>query len=166
VNHEQEETVEKGKVVIEPVIKVVEVVLPIEKAFQLFTEGMAEWWPLHTHSIAADTFEGQTTAETVVFEPGEGGRIYEVMSDGTDRQWGTVLEWEPPSRVVFSWKPNLSEGPSSEVEVRFETSADGTRVELEHRGWERFGELASKRREAYETGWPGVLELFRNAAAK
>ena len=86
------------------------------------------------------------------------------MSDGREGDWGSVLHWEPPTRVVFSWKPNLSDNPPTEIEVRFAATDDGTHVELEHRGWERLGDVASQRREGYETGWTGLLDLFRTAA--
>jgi uncharacterized protein YndB with AHSA1/START domain len=146
---------------IDPVVRKIYVDVDPDAAFRLFTEGMGEWWPLHTHSIAVDTFEGKVNSERLVFEARPGGRIYEVMSDGTDASWGAVLEWEPPSRVVFSWKPNLTDGPHTEIEVRFAPSGEGTDVVLEHRGWERFGAAATEHRRAYESGWGGVLELFR-----
>ena len=146
---------------IEPLVKRVRVDLSIEKAFRLFTGGMGTWWPLATHSIAADTHEGRVTADRLVFEEREGGRIYEVMSDGTEGTWGVVKVWEPPDRAVFSWKPNLTEGPYTEVDVRFTATPDGTELVLEHRGWEQFGDDADRYRGAYDSGWPRVLELFR-----
>jgi uncharacterized protein YndB with AHSA1/START domain len=149
---------------IEPVVRSVNVELPVEETFELFTAGMDRWWPLHIHSLAVDTFEGRVTAERVVFEQHKGGRIYEVMSDGREGDWGSVLDWEPPTRVVFSWKPNLTDNPPTEIEVRFRAIGEGTEVELEHRGWERLGDLASQRREGYETGWIRLLDLFRTAA--
>jgi uncharacterized protein YndB with AHSA1/START domain len=150
----------------DPVIKRVRVDLPAPAAFQLFTEGMGQWWPLQTHSIAEDTYEGKVKAEDLVFEGRADGNIYEVMSDGTEASWGRVLVWEPPVRVVFSWKPNLEEEPHTEVEVRFREQAGGTEVELEHRGWERLGERGSMQRSGYDAGWPGVLELFSSAAVR
>ena len=149
---------------VAPVTKQVHVSLPREEAFALFTKGMGSWWPLATHSIAADTHEGRVTAERLVFETREGGRIYEVMSDGSEGEWGTVLLWAPPESVVFSWKPNLTEGPSTEVEVRFTDLGEETAVELVHRGWERFGTDARERRSGYDTGWPSVLELYRSVS--
>jgi uncharacterized protein YndB with AHSA1/START domain len=147
-----------------PVIKKVRVELPIEQAFSLFTRGIGEWWPLETHSVAADSHEGRLKGESLVFETHEGGRIYEVMSDGSEATWGHVLTWEPPHRVMFSWKPNLLDEPHTEVEVRFTEADRSTDVELEHRGWERLGSEGVVKRGGYDAGWPGVLELFRNAA--
>jgi uncharacterized protein YndB with AHSA1/START domain len=149
---------------IDPVIKRVRVSLDIDATFRLFTEGMSQWWPLETHSIAADTHEGRVEARDLVFEGREGGRIYEKMSDGSQGTWGRVLAWEPPRRVVFSWRPSLADGPHTEVEVSFSPTEDGTEVALEHRGWERFGEEGPGRRSEYDSGWPRVLERFRTAA--
>jgi uncharacterized protein YndB with AHSA1/START domain len=155
----------KGRAaVIDPVVKTVRVALPVEEAFRLFTRDMGKWWPLETHSIAADTHEGRVSTDGIVFEEHEAGRIYETMSDGSDATWGYVVTWEPPSRVVFSWKPNLTEGPETEVEVRFTPVERGTDVELQHQGWERFGEEAMARRGAYDSGWPRVLQLLKARA--
>ena len=152
--------------VIEPVVKRARVEIPIAEAFRLFTRGMGEWWPLGVHSIAADTHEGRVQAEDVVFEDREGGRIYERMSDGSEGTWGYVITWDPPTRVVFSWKPNLTEGPSTEVEVRFNSFARGTEVELEHRGWEHYREEGVEHREGYDTGWARILDLFKAAGER
>lgn len=149
---------------IEPVIKQVQVSLDVDEAFRLFTEGMDQWWPLATHSVAADTHEGRIQAVGLVFEARQDGRIVETMSDGSAATWGRVLVWEPPTRVAFSWKPTLTDSPETEVEVRFTAVDDGTLVELEHRGWERFGDDAASRRAGYDAGWPGVLKLFSAAA--
>ena len=131
-----------------------------EDVFRVFTRDIAEWWPLPTHSVAADTFEGKVRAETVVFEGRVGGRIYERMSDGREVDWGQVLVWEPPHRVIFSWKPNLDPVPPTEVEVSFNQEGSATRVDLEHRGWERLGKEGLRKRQIYERGWPGVIEAF------
>jgi uncharacterized protein YndB with AHSA1/START domain len=150
--------------VIPPLVKTVEVEIEPMQAFQLFTTGMGTWWPLGTHSIAADTHEGRVQAKDVVFEPRPGGRIFEVMSDGQEGEWGTVRTWEPPHRVIFSWKPNLTDGPFTEIEVRFEPTRGGTRVRLEHRGWEHFGDQALGRRALYDSGWSALFEMYRTTA--
>jgi uncharacterized protein YndB with AHSA1/START domain len=147
-----------------PVVKAVTVPLPPDEAFALFTTGMGTWWPLATHSIAADTHEGRVDAASLTFEGRVGGRIVETMSDGTEADWGVVLEWEPPHRAAFSWKPNLSAGPFTRVEVSFSPAAEGTRVELVHTGWELFGAAAEDHRRGYDSGWPRVLDRFAAAA--
>lgn len=144
--------------VLEPVRQVVWVRRPIEAAFELFTRDIASWWPVETHHARGDVVG-------VVFEARQGGRIYERCRDGQTADWGEVLAWEPPDRVVFSWQPNRTRPAPTEVEVRFIAEAAGvTRVELEHRGWERLGALAAQTRESYLNGWPGVMRLFARAA--
>ena len=139
---------------------------PQERAFSVFTEGMSTWWPLETHQI------GEQKPEAAVVEPQAGGRWYERAAGGSECEWGRVITWEPPDRVVFGWhlgpewKYDPDEALATEVEVRF--VAEGpttTRVELEHRGFERLGERADELRipVAGEGGWSGLLELFSKA---
>ena len=130
------------------------------RAFQLFTAGIGSWWPTETHSLAAGE---EQAVRSVVFEERTGGRVYEVAEDGTEDIWATVLAWEPPNRLVLAWKPSHREEPPTEVEVRFTATDSGTRVDLEHRGWERLGVNAAERAESYPDGW--VLVLGRFAAA-
>ena len=136
---------------VAPVRKTVRVERPVAEAFRLFTDEIARWWPLREHSVAEER------AETVVFEPREGGRVYERKDDGTISYWAEVVAWEPPHRFVLAWQPNPESPAPTEVEVTFTPEAGGTRVDLEHRGWERLGERAELARTEYETGWDGVL---------
>jgi uncharacterized protein YndB with AHSA1/START domain len=132
-----------------------------EEAFRLFTDGIASWWPLESHSLGKDG----VPPETVVLEAEVGGRMYERMADGAETHWATVLAWEPPHRVVISWE--LRPGrPATEVEVRFTPDGDGTLVELEHRGWERLGEQAEQLRSGYasDSGWSAVLGRYAERA--
>jgi len=125
---------------------------PPEEAFRVFTEQMADWWPLATHSV------GQERAVTVTFELRVGGRIFERQEDGSEAEWGRVLALESPDLVRFSWHPGREPKSAQEVEVRFQPAGSGrTRVELIHRGWETYGEGAEAMREQYRTGWGYVL---------
>lgn len=149
-----------------PVVVSVEVQADPERAFRLFVDDFGRWWPLQTHSIAAD--EGlAVTAVDARIEPRTGGRIIETWSDGQEVGWGSVLAWEPPRRLLLAWNPNRTRAVSTEVEVTFTATAGSTLVRLEHRGWERLGDRAASARTGYETGWPRVLERFaaRIAAA-
>jgi uncharacterized protein YndB with AHSA1/START domain len=149
----------------EPIVRSVEVPLPIDEAFELFTMGMTTWWPLETMSIAADTFEGRVRADSVSFEDRVGGRVLEHLSDGTALSWGEVVAWEPPKRFVMTWKPNLEDTLPTEIEVRFSSTTDGgTRVELEHRGWKRLGAGRTARKSGYSNGWARILGIYRDAA--
>lgn len=141
-----------------PVRKEIHVACPIERAFSVFTEDIASWWPLRTHSIYGDE------ATDLVFEPGVGGQIYETNADGERGWWGEVQVWEAPHRIVYSWNPNPDRVETTEIEVRFVTEGDGTRVFLEHRGWERLGSIAEELRASYQSGWDPVLGAFAEAA--
>ena len=144
---------------IAPVRKTLTVPLPPEKAFQLFTTGIATWWPLATHSV------GQSKAATVIMEGCAGGRFYERASDGKTATWGEVRVWDPPRRLVYSWHPGRPADTAQEVEIRFTPSGSSTRVELEHRGWEALGDSAAATRDNYDTGWNRVFNDCYGKAA-
>jgi hypothetical protein len=134
--------------------KVVTVRCSVEHAFRTFTADIAAWWPLATHSV------GEDRAARVVFEGHAGGRIYEIWDDGTEYEWGTVVLWEPPRRVAFSWSPNPERTVSTEVEVCFAPHGEVTLVELEHRGWERLEDSAADVHASYDSGWDVVLRAY------
>jgi uncharacterized protein YndB with AHSA1/START domain len=142
-----------------PIRKTITVTRPVEDAFRVFTEGIVSWWPLASHAISDD-------AEAAVFEPREGGRVYERARSGEEVVWGTVRVWEPPERVVFTWSmPHWSVDALTEVDVRFAPHEGGTKVVLEHRGWERLGDDGPKRRASYDGGWDYIFgERFTSAA--
>jgi uncharacterized protein YndB with AHSA1/START domain len=102
-----------------------------------------------------------------VFEERVGGHIYEVDADGGASTWGTVLEWDAPSRVRFTWHPGREPDTAQEVEIRFAPSARGTTLELVHTGWEVLGRDAAKARRGYSIGWIPVLDVWadRRSAA-
>jgi uncharacterized protein YndB with AHSA1/START domain len=138
--------------------KTIVVEAPVERAWTVFTEGLGTWWPLRTHSI------GEERAESVVIEPRVGGRILETMSGGGEAVWGYVVAWEPPSRLVVSWHPTGPPEQATELEIRFVAEGDrATRVELEHRGWERLGDRAAASRDNYDNGWAPVLDHYVDA---
>jgi len=138
--------------------KTVHVSCPPARAFELFTSGIAAWWPLCTHSL------GEERAVSCAFEARPGGRIYETWDDGSEREWGTVRVCEPPTLLVYDWQPNPDRPAATEVKVRFAADGAGTRVELLHRGWERLGAEGGGVRESYESGWEVVLRGFVEAA--
>jgi uncharacterized protein YndB with AHSA1/START domain len=145
-----------------------EVTVPVsrERAFEVFAAQFGTWWP-REYSI------GQSDMADFVVEPKTGGRWYEVGVDGTECDTGRVTAFEPPERLVLAWHLNgewqYDPDPdhASEVEVRF--VADGpvrTRVELEHRGFERHGGGAAAVQGGVEQGWGHCLELYAGAAAR
>ena len=135
-----------------PVTKSIVVGCDRDTAFQVFTHEIGTWWPTETHSINAGE------VREVVWEEREGGEVYEISVTGERCRWATVLTWEPPHRLVIAWQVN-PDRLGTEVEVRFTPEAGGTRVELEHRGWESLTDSGAMRR-SYDTGWDHVLERF------
>lgn len=151
-------TVRRIQPYLEPLRKSVTVSRSPAEAFEVFTAGIARWWPLERYSIAG------ARARSCVIEPRERGDVYEVDEDGVRHPWGRVLAWEPPHRLVMRWHPGREPEAAQEVEVRFVATAGGTRVELEHRGWQALGEAASEVRERYDGGWNQVVgERFARA---
>jgi activator of Hsp90 ATPase-like protein len=135
-----------------------------EKAFAVFTEGIATWWPYETHSVQAmDKDAG--SPETVIFETGPNGRVYERMTSGEEAHWANVSVWEPPYRLVLEWKVNPTVAPT-EIEVRFTPEGEGTRVDLEHRGFEALGKDAEKAHSSYSSGWPAVFQDYVETIGK
>jgi uncharacterized protein YndB with AHSA1/START domain len=144
--------------------RTVTVQVPIERAFTVFTERFNTWWPAGYHIGAVDMSEA-------VLEPKEGGRWYERGVDGSECDWGVVLAWEPPTRLVVTWQINgqwqydPDPAHASEIEVRF--AADGpqqTVVDLEHRYLERLADY----RELLgaiggDGGWSRILGQYEAA---
>ena len=141
--------------------KTIEVNAPIDRAFRVFAERMGLWWHKE-HSIA----QGTTQADVIV-EPRAGGRWYEKGADGSEHQWGRVIAYEPPHRLVLAWQltREFKFDPDFEttVEVLFEESGGTTVVRFEHRDLERMGEGAVQQLEAMDGGWGMLLELFKTA---
>jgi len=137
---------------VEAIHKTVLVDFTPEEAFDLFTARIASWWPVRTHSY------GGEAVKEVILEGRVGGRLYEVTADG-EQDWGRVLAWEPPTRLLLDWQ--IGEACGTEVEVTFSPEGPGSRVELEHRG---FG--AADPRERYSGGWDTVLGTFAESAAR
>ena len=134
----------------------------VERAFQAFTAGMDAWWPREHHI-------GGAPMKRSVMEGRVDGRCFTEHEDGSESVWGRVLVWEPPHRFVMAWlidanwkyDPDLTR--TSEVEVRFTPQADGTtRVDLEHRKFERMGESGNNMRMMVDSpgGWGGLLTRY------
>jgi hypothetical protein len=143
---------------IAPVVKSVCVRATPERAFQAFMANMTQWWPKE-HTI------GAAPLEEVVMEPRVGGRWFERAADGAETNWGKVLAWDPPRGFVLAWQisANWAYDPAlmTEVELTFDGQADGTtRVTLEHRRLELFGERAQAMAEGFDGGWVGVIQHF------
>jgi uncharacterized protein YndB with AHSA1/START domain len=147
------------------VSKTIVVDVPLVRAFRLFLDQQ-RWWPVATHHIA------QPAGESVVLEPFVGGRWYERSRDGSETDWGRVLAFEPPHRILLSWQvnPDWRHEPdparASEIEVSFVAeSRRRTRVVFEHRHLERYGDQAERMRSILDrpNGAESVLRAYRTA---
>jgi uncharacterized protein YndB with AHSA1/START domain len=139
---------------------------PADRAFRVFTEKMDTWWPA-THHI------GKSDFKAIVLDKRTNGRWAEIGADGSECDWGRVLVFDPPRRLVLAWQLTaewtFDENFVTEVEVNF-TPMDGgrTRVALEHRNLERFGKLEEQivKSVGSEGGWPMIMKQFADAAAQ
>lgn len=134
-----------------PVRKSVVVPIDCAAAFDLFTRRLGEWWPLAHRSATLD-------AVSCDVEPHAGGRLFERTRDGGESTWGRFRVFDEPRRLVFSWHPGAPETAATEVEITFTPLAKQTRVDLEHRDWERLGERASFVRGLFDGGWVAILD--------
>ena len=140
--------------------------VPVDQAFRVFTDAFGSWWPPEYHI-------GQADMAAAILEPRAGGRWYEQGVDGSECDWGRVLAFQPPHRLVVTWQINgewrYDPDPehASEIEVRF--TADGPRqtvVELEHRLLDRLvGGQALRDGITGGGGWTAILELYAKAIA-
>lgn len=160
----------EGELEMEQELKVSKSILvdvPPARAFELFID-QERWWPIKTHHIV------EPAGEAAVLEPFVGGRWYERAADGSETDWGQVLAFEPPHRVLLSWRmsaewtydPDPSGG--SEIEVTFLPEGhDGTRVVYEHRHLERYGEHAEGMRTVLDrpAAAEAVIRAFEAAVA-
>ncbi len=132
-------------------------------AFEVFTEGIGQWWPLGEFSV-----HGQDATVSFTESPAgsfDGGQIIERSADGVTAVWGTVTRWEPPDAVAFSWHPGQPAERASYVLVTFAAAEAGqTLVRLEHTGWEAFADPVAARAE-YDHGWPLVLDRYAGQVA-
>jgi uncharacterized protein YndB with AHSA1/START domain len=114
---------------------------------------------------------GKAAAVDAVIEPRVGGRWYERGDDGSTCDWGRVLAWEPHARLVLTWDitADWQYDPAlqTEIEVRFIAEGEAsTRVELEHRRLDRYGDRRDEMRTIFdETGdWGRLLAAFAQTA--
>jgi uncharacterized protein YndB with AHSA1/START domain len=142
---------------IEPLVVAFEVGVPPLQAFETWTTRCATWWP-RSHTISGEP-------EAVTFEPRAGGRIVEQAPDGTEHQWGHILDWEPPSRLRYRWHLFFDPSEATEVEVTFRAAGVGTAVRLEQRGWEALGEAGPGRRERTQRAWSVITTKYATACS-
>lgn len=138
---------------VAPIVKTVKVGVAPDVAYRIFTDEIASWWPLDTHSVGGEQATGIRVDGRV------GGLIEEIGIEEPMRIWGTVTEWNPPAVFAFSFHPGVSADQAGHVTVRFVASGTGSTVELTHDGWEST-ERGQARRSNYDSGWDVVLGAY------
>jgi len=138
-----------------PIIKTVTLPTNPDRAFELFTQRMEDWWPLATHSVLSAM---GNPSVGVQFEPFEGGRLYETGKDGGTEDWGRVTDWSPGKSVGFLWHPGENPANATQINVTFQVTDTGdTHVTLTHSNWEALGDKAEVEQASYSPGWDQVF---------
>ena len=136
-----------------------EVACSAEHAFSVWSTGFGTWWP-NDHTVSGK-------AEKVVLQRGVDERIYERTTDDTEHDWGEVTVWQPPTRLAYLWHLGGDRADATEVEIHFRSLDPATtRVEIEHRGWERLGQAGQEWRERNQAGWHSLLPHYQAAIKK
>jgi len=136
----------------------VEVRCDPDTAFALFTSDIGTWWKRGTNY-----WNDAASGQALRFEPHVGGRLVEVhdLATGEGFEIGRVLIWEPGKRLVFTWRQDdWAASETTEVDVRFEPTADGTRVTVEHGGWDNVPSASPGVSEGYGHGWAELLGFY------
>jgi activator of Hsp90 ATPase-like protein len=141
-----------------PIRMTLDVECSAEHAFAVWTSEIGTWWP-RDHTVSG-------RAEDIVLEDGVGGRIYERTPDGVEHDWGRVTVWEPPRQLAYLWHLGHDPEDATEVEITFhDKGSEATRVEIEHRGWERIA-AADELRNQNRAGWDALIPHFLAALRK
>jgi uncharacterized protein YndB with AHSA1/START domain len=138
----------------------IEVTVEPATAFEMFTEEIDRWWrpgPINWYD--------SRRAVSTRFEPGVGGRWLEIYDDDAGDVFviGRVTAWEPGARLVVEYCDGDIDG--TEIDIRFIPVEGGTRVTLEHRGWEKLDpDHAARKRGAKRSGWTNILSWYSDWA--
>ncbi len=143
---------------VQPIIRSITVKAPPAQAFILFADHIKHWWK-------KGSTLGKKPHVDLVIEKMAGGRWFERDEDGAEADWGKVLAYEPPARLLLGMQLNKSfkfdPSVTTEVEVTFAPDGGGgTLVRLEHRNLERLGAGAEQMIAGMTAGWTGHVEAF------
>ncbi|CAN5524061.1 SRPBCC family protein [soil metagenome] len=142
---------------IAPIIQSVTIAVPQARAFDIFTGQMGRWWR------KGRTVGAQPHVD-IVLEPRPGGRWFERDAAGVETDWGKVIGWDPHDRILLAWQLDAAfkydASFETEVEVKFDSIGDSTRITLEHRQLDRFGPSAQRVAEQLGGGWPTVVAEY------
>lgn len=133
-------------------------------AFRVFTNDMAKWWPMDTHSVSAGN---NVLPAKLILECGGCGRIVEIDGNGKAHPWGHFQDFQTPFRVLIAWHVDDTPDHSTYIEVVFGMETNGvTTVVLTHSGWDIFGDDAEKEYSRYDADWDVVFVDRFKAACK
>jgi uncharacterized protein YndB with AHSA1/START domain len=143
----------------EPILISFDIDCPMVRAFEVWTERISSWWPRsYTVSAEADA--------DVVLERRVGGRIFEWTVAGEEHEWGEVTAFEPPRRLSYLWHIRRDRADATEVAISFSSIDERTtRVQIEHRGWDRLGTDAEAWRDRNYAAWATLVPRYRDALA-
>ena len=130
-----------------------------DHAFETWTRKATSWWPPE-HTVSHER------GARIVFEPRVRGRIFERTPDGKEIDWGEIVEWDPPRRLRYRWHIATDPQHATDVLIEFRHAPHGTRVEIEHGGWDLLGDIGQAWRDANQAGWDGVLPSYAEAARR
>ncbi|MEV6851374.1 SRPBCC domain-containing protein [Actinoplanes sp. NPDC051411] len=148
------------------VSKSISVAVPPDEAFRIFVERPIEWLP------AGHTFIRNPQAVTL--QSWAGGCFVEHGADGTEVVRGTIVECQPPSRLVMTWRvgadwrPVHDDEKASRIQVEFvATGPHTTNVILTHTELYRHGDAAAAIRSAVDGAGPGdTLKAYARVVAR
>ena len=150
--------IEPPQLDLSPVVKRVVVKCSAEDAFRYFTADFDKWWPAHTHSVIAFSSGRARRPLSCTMDARMGGLIVEEGPGDERYVWGTVVVWDPPRKVEFTWHPGNDARTAQSVAVTFSKTAGGTEVILTQGRWERLAENAAAARASYDNGWESVFK--------
>jgi uncharacterized protein YndB with AHSA1/START domain len=139
--------------VIEPLRLSFQVDCTPPHAFGVWTGRIGQWWPTD-HSVSAER------DLDIILEPRVGGRLFERTATGQEHDWGEVTVWDPPKRLAYLWHLRRDRADATEVEISFHEDGEATRIDIEHRGWERLGADGPDWRNRNQAGWGALVAHF------
>ncbi len=129
-----------------------------QEAFHLFVSAIGEWWPLSKDTLSGD--QPDQRGISLVIEPHAGGHMFELMKDGSHKNWADVMRYKPGEDLLLCWRKGRPVAQMTEVEVVFTPAGSSTKIDLCHRCFKRFGDEADALQKHYDLAWTKILEGF------
>lgn len=142
-----------------PIVVEFDVAASCEHAFDMWANRTSLWWP-RGHTLSGDD------ELDIVFEGRPGGRIFERAVDGSEHDWGRIVAWEPPHRLVYTWHLFFDAEEATDIEVTFTEVGEATAVRIEQGGWERLGAAGESRRARTHSVWQTLTPAFIEATQR